>query len=149
MDRPRIFPGLRIAWTAAFGILCVLLIALWVRSYDRLDNVTWVYDPPHAVRIFSWPGSVCVVLLYNVDPSEPIFGCTIGVDTIEWYTNYRIATASTKNAFGVHLPYWMLLLGCSTIGGVPIVKWRFSVRSLLIATGVTSVVPGLVMWSIC
>jgi hypothetical protein len=33
MDRPRLIRGLRIAWRVAWGILCVLLVVLWVRSY--------------------------------------------------------------------------------------------------------------------
>ena len=33
MDRPRLIRGLRIALSAVFGILCLLLIVLWVRSY--------------------------------------------------------------------------------------------------------------------
>jgi hypothetical protein len=35
MDRPRLIRGLRIAVTAVCGVLCVLLIGLWVRSYHR------------------------------------------------------------------------------------------------------------------
>jgi hypothetical protein len=38
MVRPRLIRGLRIAWSVVCGILCVLLIALWVRSTDRFDN---------------------------------------------------------------------------------------------------------------
>src|SRR5215470_10879815 len=34
MNRPRLIRGLRIAWNIWWGILCVLLIWLWVRSYS-------------------------------------------------------------------------------------------------------------------
>src|SRR5262245_39336159 len=40
MDRPRLIRGLRIAWSAWWGIVCILLIALWVRSYWRSEGVT-------------------------------------------------------------------------------------------------------------
>ena len=33
MNRPRLIRGLRIAWSVWWGILCVLLVVLWVRSY--------------------------------------------------------------------------------------------------------------------
>src|SRR5262245_37831314 len=33
MDRPRLTRGLRIAWSVWWGILCVLLVVLWMRSY--------------------------------------------------------------------------------------------------------------------
>src|SRR3990172_5892103 len=38
MDRPRLIRGLRIAVSAVFGILCVLFIVLWVRSYHHRDD---------------------------------------------------------------------------------------------------------------
>ena len=39
MTRPRLIRGLRIAWSVWWGILFVLLIVLWVRSYWRMDIV--------------------------------------------------------------------------------------------------------------
>src|SRR5262245_48948599 len=39
MDRPRLIRGLRIAWSVWWGILCVLLVVLWVRSYWSLYAV--------------------------------------------------------------------------------------------------------------
>lgn len=36
IDRTRqLLNWLRIAWTAFCGLLCVLLLVLWVRSYDQ------------------------------------------------------------------------------------------------------------------
>jgi hypothetical protein len=40
MTRPRILRRLRIAVSAVLGILCLLLIALWMRSYSRADELT-------------------------------------------------------------------------------------------------------------
>src|SRR5262245_13369636 len=39
MERTTVFRGLRIAWSVVFGILCVPLIGLWVRSYSVWDIV--------------------------------------------------------------------------------------------------------------
>src|SRR5262245_41182892 len=39
MNRPRLIRGLRISWSMWWGILCVLLIWLWVRSYWQTDAV--------------------------------------------------------------------------------------------------------------
>ena len=41
MDPPRIFRLLRIAFSVVSGIACVLLIALWVRSYFIFDQMNW------------------------------------------------------------------------------------------------------------
>src|SRR5262245_56059937 len=40
MTRPRLIRGLRIAWSVWWGILCVLLVVLWVRSYWFKDELT-------------------------------------------------------------------------------------------------------------
>ena len=37
MNRPRLIRGLRIAWSVWWGILCVLLIVLWMNSYRNID----------------------------------------------------------------------------------------------------------------
>ena len=54
MTRPRLIRGLRIAWNVVFGILCLLLIVLWVRSYWRYDLLS--LPGPH--RIASMEGEI-------------------------------------------------------------------------------------------
>src|SRR5687767_9431665 len=63
MNRPHIFRLLRIAASAVFGIPCLLLIALWVRSYyyrDVLGGVIW----SHAFAIESADGHVAFMAYY-------------------------------------------------------------------------------------
>jgi len=43
------FRKLRIAWSVACAIACVLLIVLWVRSLNRMDALTWHYDNAEAI----------------------------------------------------------------------------------------------------
>ena len=69
MDRPRLFRGLRIAVSAVFGVLCVLLIALrrtappgiaiyfpyWFLvflfvSVAALPWIRWRFQPPHSAN---------------------------------------------------------------------------------------------------
>ena len=45
------FRKLRIAWSVVWGLACVLLIALWVRSYWYWDDVTIASIPPCAYGI--------------------------------------------------------------------------------------------------
>src|SRR5262245_61885524 len=40
MERTKLVRGLRIAWSVWWGILCVLLIVLWVRSYRERDFIS-------------------------------------------------------------------------------------------------------------
>jgi hypothetical protein len=39
MERARVVRGLLITMSAVCGIRCVLLVALWVRSYWKLDTL--------------------------------------------------------------------------------------------------------------
>jgi hypothetical protein len=58
------FRKLRIAWSVACGIACVLLIALWVRSFWWWDTVGIVYGDS---LISSLQGRVYVDGVVNAD----------------------------------------------------------------------------------
>jgi hypothetical protein len=45
MDRPRILRLLRIAFSVACGIVCLMVIAVWVRSYWWVDAIP--FAPSH------------------------------------------------------------------------------------------------------
>ena len=53
MDRPRLIRGLRIAWSVVCGILGVLLIVLWVRSYWRVEKLNLSAEHMSRDRIVS------------------------------------------------------------------------------------------------
>src|SRR5262245_15444138 len=40
MERTKVVRGLRIAWSVWWGIVCALLIVLWVRSYSLMEVVS-------------------------------------------------------------------------------------------------------------
>jgi hypothetical protein len=48
---------------------------------------------------------------------------------------------STSSQFGI--PYWLLVLLTARIATVPWLKWRFSLRTLLIAVTLLAVLLGL------
>src|SRR6476619_5839896 len=50
------FRKLRIAWSVVWGLACVLLIVLWVRSYWLTDGVTW--NGGCRVEVFSNYGQI-------------------------------------------------------------------------------------------
>ena len=142
MTRPRLIHGLRIAWSVWWGILCVLLIVLWVRSYwwfdvARIDPIFKTYSiggqsgagglELDCVKYLSAPESYfqhrCVsldILLDEVQkrgtplPSR-IWG---GFDA-------RVE----ERFYSFTAPYWFLLLISASVTAVPWIrqlKWRFS-----------------------
>jgi hypothetical protein len=54
----------------------------------------------------------------------------------------------TYDLYGVRLinvPHWFLILGASTVAIAPWIRWRFSLRTLLIAATVVAVGLGLLV----
>jgi hypothetical protein len=154
MDRPRLIRGLRIAWSVVFGILCVLLICLWVRSNGRwerfyigiTDSVGMVFQSGNCQLRFVWenfwdePTVRLMRWAYYSEPRDvnpsPGFG---GFQ----YSGYE----HIKNARHFAAPHWFALIICGLAGVTPWLPWRFSLRTLLIATTLIAVVLGLVVWA--
>ena len=57
MDRPRILRLLRIAFSAVCGIVCLLMIALWVRSYWWSDYFHVPLPIPNVLTVHSMYGT--------------------------------------------------------------------------------------------
>jgi hypothetical protein len=121
------FRQLRIAWTVLCGIACVLLIALWVRSYWRADDLVITMTKTYQFEIQSVPGR-CIGFVANA-PSRPING----------FARYVSAPPEgAQNTFerrGILGGDWPMQTA----------KWRFTVRTLLIATTLIAAVLGLIV----
>src|SRR5262245_12520085 len=57
MERTKVIRGLRIAWTVAWAILCVLLVVLWALSYLHMDIVA-ISNPPDRFLAVSYYGRI-------------------------------------------------------------------------------------------
>ena len=131
---------LRIAWSVAWGVVAVLLIALWVRSTDTFDDVGWgasfqgrLYVAP-ALRIDSIPGKASEGTVEELHP---------GYFT-KRVLKIRNLKVSSLPSGGPIIPYWPLVLMMCAI--IPVPWLRFSLRTLLIATTLVAVVLGLIVW---
>ena len=119
MERTRRIRNLRIAVSAVCGILCGLLITLWVPSYysgfwtriSRLDAI-----------IVSRQGTL------EVNPIP------VGINSAQ-----QRATAAT-------IPYSLILLLFLTLAGLPWVQWsrRYNIRNLLIVTALFAFLLALI-----
>src|SRR5262245_28922021 len=86
MDRPRLIRGLRIAWSVWWGILCVLLVAMWVRSYQRIDDVA-----TGVIKLTSLRGRIISMPImggwsWSVRPMNAVGGD--GIEWSEWDKKY-------------------------------------------------------------
>ena len=133
----------RIAFSVVCGIVCVLLIVLWVRSYWRLDTVVCGIAPEKVVIVRSTMSAAVVefmdcsgsglnVVLFKwsvgstplEDDSRFKFG---GVDNT--YAGFLLQRSSGPKRFVFCMPYWFLAPACAALSAA-LIKMRAFQRSL-------------------
>jgi hypothetical protein len=148
--RPRLsLHNLRIAWSVFFGIACVLLIAVWVRSYWKCDYIQRVNQNYVLRTIASNNG---IVYLQNNNVAVP--GVTVtgwnyaSVESTEKPPDFRWVLSSADDEAPFYIPLWILTSIAAVFAAISLMPWskRFSLRTLLIATTLVAVVLGLVVW---
>ncbi len=134
----------RIAWSVAWGIVAVLLVALWVRSYWWLDDVSPAY--PRQFSIDSETGC----LWGDWCPYEAAHGWNLTASPAQnGDVQRQFFTTFIDDAVIIGFPHWVPVFFFATFAGMPWLlerRWRFSLRSLLIATTLIAVGLGLIVW---
>ena len=112
---------LRIAFSAFCGLVAVLLVCLWVRSYWRLDSID------------------------SISATGQYSGLVSHHGRIKFVKGYNGTNAFREFIFAV--PHWLVSLVLFLVALAPWLSVRrFSLRTLLIATTFIAVVLGLVVW---
>jgi hypothetical protein len=144
---PMKYRKLRIAWSVAWGIVAVLMIALWVRSYWWTSGVQY------------W-GSTQVFSIGVVHGSFSYEQAVLPQSGAGWeIVNHRLLknelpkhpflVRSLPTGILVYIPGCFPVMICSVLPAIPWIRWskRFRVGTLLIATTLVAVGLGLVVWS--
>ncbi len=137
---------LRIAWSVFWGVVAVLLVVLWVRSYWQSDSLSHYNSPINGITSGSERG--VVYLSQTPDIAHKT--------TPRWeWRNYEI-DYSIPQPFpfefnllpaSIAAPHWFVALLLSIVGAVPWLPLkRFSLRTLLIAMTLVALVLGLIVW---
>jgi hypothetical protein len=157
----------RIAFSVTCGILCLLFVALWVRSYWRYDLV---YYRPATSTLHALIANNGVVIYANV--SDHINSLSIS-PPISWArtsfsaAEIRALTAthtsedplvgvSWSRAFPgfagsgdwLHVPIWFLVLLSAGLATAPWLPRRYSLRTLLVAMTLVAVGLGAIDWGV-
>ena len=148
------FRKLRIAWSVGCGVLCALLIVLWVRSYWWTEVRTLLITEKWSVSYGLYPGVIGIGVRSGDD------GTPLILEADDWWSvqQLRGSPAYSSRVLGyfgygggvVALPYWFAVLLAVTLAVAPWVRqlnWRFSVRTLLITTTLVAVVLGLSVYA--
>jgi hypothetical protein len=147
---------LRIAVTALSLTACVLLIALWVRSYSRLETISFRGRGANSVSIIK--GSLLINaarLTFIVDDDsaigiktysnrKPLAGGRIFISSMQPISHLNYVLRG-----GWKFPIWLLVAALVVVAALPWLPWwsrRFSLRTLLIATTLIAVGLGTVIY---
>jgi len=143
---------LRIVFSALCGIACVLLIALWARSYWSGDAISWRLSKDKSFALISNGGHITFYhkkFRNYVDPTRSLDSSvsyfTLPVRT---ETSYGFDFVNNWGLLSVDVPDWFLVLLSASLAAVPWLRWRFSLSTLLIAMTAVAVVLGFIVWSV-
>jgi hypothetical protein len=141
------YRNLRIAWSVTCGILFLLLIGLWVRSLSTSDLIVGKGTASYFV-IESGPGNFGLTgsphlfpLSMNMDWSHRTIIAAQGQPLFSWMPRF----ARIKSEAVLLLPTWMVFVLFVTLGAAPWIRWRFGLRTLLIATTLIGLLLGLII----
>jgi hypothetical protein len=150
MERSRLLRLVRIAVTALSLTACVLLVALWVRSYGDLDGFVRAFGIAWA----SHDGAMQLVYPADLtaDPNEELaVESTMTMQHVEpvpikWTVDsygFRFWRSWPLWIVDISYAYAVVLFG--TVASAPWIRWsrRFSLRTLLIATALVAVALGI------
>lgn len=153
MGRPRLIQGLRIAISALSATFCVVLVAIWVRSYFHSDTAMRPTQT-RLIRVESRQGQIALVSERRLLPArhwirfaKPV----IEENRAFWktlvprqkYLGFRFAWNARE--VGIVMPLWFPVLITIVVSVLPWIHWskRFGLRALLIVTTIFALLIGL------
>jgi hypothetical protein len=145
------FRELRIAWSVTWGVLCLLLIVLWVRSFQQHETISLRGEANHYLTFGANSGTVHLsgigVIPYPSSPNR------------WWYYHSERATEPHKLfdwTVGTPrwpapscLPFWLPIVLATAFAVTPWITWshRFSLRTMLIVTTLVAVGLGVIVYA--
>jgi hypothetical protein len=144
---------LRIAWSVGCGILCLLLIALWVRSYlvfEAIGRGSQASSETTSFIIMSNNGTLIISRrtaptkeLQYVIPDKWSYQTA----RPEFATDRKFLWIRGNRELIVQIPTWLPVPLLAVVAGMPWVTWRFSIRTLLIGMLVVSAILVAVIYA--
>jgi predicted secreted protein len=147
---------LRIAWSVVWAVAAFLFVGLSVRSQNRFDGILWHRINADVVQIYVYQGQLSIVS-FDDGPLPPYLLHPVArIGTVECFESPELIGEGAGPVFGIfnlpigmriEIPAWFLILGMVLLAPLPWIHWRFSLRTLLIATTLFALVLGLAVWA--
>jgi hypothetical protein len=168
MNRPRLIKGLRIAWTVWWGVVCVLVVMLWVRSYIFFDRCNVPMPRQSGISATTGQGEMQFRVDFVTTGWNRTFWWPKGLPLDEKAGRERIARnrerwlqilnhsllgfgfRTTPDFWLVITPLWFVVLLFVTLAYFPWfpLSWTFSLRNLLIATTLIAILLRLIVYCV-
>jgi hypothetical protein len=149
------FRKLRIAWSVGWGLVAVLLIVLWVRSYEWDDLFPTNISPTSIMNFRSRSGTIKIAF---GSPSrfyprtawqlESQRKCPAWQNPDPLPNRFGFGTLQIGANFVVRLPHWFCCAFFILAAAILWLPTRFSLRTLLIAMTLVAVVLGLIVYAV-
>jgi hypothetical protein len=164
MNRDRTLLFLRLAFSAVCGAVCLLLIAFWVRSYWWADSaISQPSTLPRQIGLISRRGRLTLIVTQR-DPRSRVadyFPSSWRIES-DFLTNGIRHPAVRLRPMWVYeadrrlgrlliIPHWFPVLffgAMATCTWLPWFDWRFSLRTLLIATTIVALLIGAIVYAV-
>jgi hypothetical protein len=144
---------LRIAWSVAWGVCCLLIVVLWVRSYSSRDLVYFRGPSSTVYSLSMFRGNWAIIV---DSPPVELRGANklAGYYKLEMYTYPARHTvlgigsyeSSTEPVY--FFPHSVMLFVVAVIAIAPLLPRRFSLRTLLIALTLAALGLGLIVYAL-
>jgi hypothetical protein len=142
---------LRIAWSVVWGVACLLLVALWVRSYFYEDVLRGIAPAP-GVEMSSNCGRFTILHVVGAIPPGTLFyTSTARADELRGVGEHRILGFmwECQDFYTiVGIPYWFIGFTIAAIASTPWIPWSFGLRTLIIAMTLAAVGMGWIVYAL-
>jgi hypothetical protein len=137
---------LRIAYSVGWGMLCLLLVAFWMRSYWWVDAIFYSSDS-NVFEIESVSGHIRIFSNAEVGENVGWYYANMHLDH-----RYVLPLFEWDNNLPAHfiagLPHWVAAALTPAFALAPWFTFRFSLRTLLIGVTVIAVLLGASIYSV-
>ena len=144
---------MRIAWSVACGVACVLMVVFWVRSYWWIDEAAGPTPDGYVIFLASSVGDLEFGRELNNRREWPSWTVAHGqAQSSNRWPGARGSKFEWRwSAIGIYcrVPFWFPVLGAAVCSLLPWVgrARRFSLRTLLVATTLVAVVLGAIAYA--
>lgn len=147
---------LRIVWSLGWGVVCLVLIVFWARSYSRLETISGSGRNANSVSTikgslivnsggFTFSADEYADGAMTISSRKPLAGGRYFFSTTSDVSHLDYTTRGDPWT----LPLWLCVAAAAAILGLPWLPWwstRYSLRTLLLITTLAAVAAGAIAY---